>query len=384
MRCMLYFDHAASTPIYPEVLDFLKVSLMRDFANPSAAHKLGKALNEEIELARKYFLNAVGANSSDQFIFTSSATESNNMVIKGLNFNTDDTIVYSMADHKSIVEPVLNLSKKGVNIVELLHFENGQLNIDFIDNWLEANKSISVKLLLLSLVNNQSGNILNVNLIAQKFKNIFPNIHIHIDAVQGFTKIPYQVNKNIDSLSIASHKMGGPKSIAGLFLRSNINLVPLLLGGGQQSGFRSSTENYSLIKGMQIASEISLEKMPIANAKVIEFEKVIKSKLIENIKGIMFPFENTSPYIITFILPGIPSDVMLRHLELKEIYLSSTSACSSRIKAFNPTLKALIIPEKWHKHVLRMSLSPNSTREDVELFLEKFLSLWNEIKYLAK
>jgi cysteine desulfurase len=377
---MLYFDHAATTLIYPEVLALLHKNLSEDFANPSSNHSLGQNLSLKIDEARQFFLKTLGAHSDDQFIFTSSATESNNTVIKGFEFSPGDTILYSKADHPSIVAPVESLKSIGVELIPILLLKNGTIDYQNLESVLSQKK---ITMAIFSKVNHQSGNIYDINRLAILVKKFSPLAHIHVDAVQAFLKIDFKISKEIDSVSVTAHKIGGPKGIAGLYLRKNTKIKPLLLGGSQQDNFRAGTESFPLVNAFLLASQISLKNREVNFSEILKIKNMIIEKL-SSINSIQFIFEETSPYIISFILPGISSDIILRHLEVKNIFIGSTSACSSRIKSFNPTLDAFHLPINLHKNILRISLGPTTNQVDSEAFLHAFLITWQELRFLMK
>jgi cysteine desulfurase len=373
---MNYFDHAASTFLYPEVLDQLQSSMKEDFANPSAQHILGHDLNEKISFYREEFLKTLGAFKNDSFIFTSSATESNNTVIKGITFSEGDTILYCRADHPSVTAPVENT---GVLLKEILLNNDGVINVESFAGLLDSN----VKLVVLSHVNNQNGVIQDIELLARLVKEK-SSAHVHIDAVQSFGKIPFKLSPAIDSISVTSHKIGGPKGIAGLYLKNGHNVKPLLLGGGQEQGFRSSTESYPLIKAFHQAMKIAVNELNFSSQKINQLSEVIKLELLRSIPTIQMPFQVTSPYIVSFILPGISSDIILRHLEMRDVFISSTSACSSKQTGINPTLSAMHISERFHKNFLRISLGPKTTEEEVKVLLKEFMNVWDSVKHMQK
>lgn len=375
---MNYFDHAASSLIYPEVLEVLHKSLCEDFANPSSKHLLGDLLKEKLEDKRADFLRLLKAKREDAFYFTSSATESNNTVISGLDLNEGDCILFSRADHPSLVAPIEFLAtSKNIMIKEIPLNQDGSINVDSFINLLDD----KCKLVALTYVNNQSGVIHDIDNLSKMIKEK-TKAHVHVDAVQAFGKIPLTVNPFIDSISLTSHKMGGPKGIAGLFLKKGHAVKPLLLGGGQEDGFRSSTEAYPLIAAFHLAMKISAANLETAYERVSSLSEKIQSQLMEKIPEIESPFKHTSPYIFSFLLPGISSDIILRHLEMKKIYISSTSACSSKISGFNPSLFALGIPERNHKNFLRISLSSETKNEEVETLIREFKNVWDSLKQM--
>jgi cysteine desulfurase len=376
---MIYLDHAATSYTHPTVLDFLTKSLISDFANPSSSHKLGRALQSEIDEIKIHFISLLGGkNDSADFYFTSSATESNNTIIKGINFEVGDGVIYSKADHGSVVVPIEKLNSPGIKLFPIDFDNAGNLSDDSIV------AIENVKLIVLTLINSQSGVKLNLAEICSNFRSRFPTAHIHIDAVQAFGKVPFSVNDNIDSVSITAHKIGGPKGIAGLYLKKKNYISPLILGGGQQNDFRSGTLPFSLIKAFFIAASIALKDLESNLDHIIKLSEALKDELLKLTPNLSYPFLNTSPYIHCILLKNIPSDVVLRHLEARNVFISTTSACSSKIKGYNPTLAALKIPEKYHKNILRISLSSATSESEVLEFVKEFTSVWNELKHLVK
>lgn len=371
---MNYFDHAASSPLYPEVLNILATTFREDFANPSSQHILGHTLSEKIEEFRISFLKVLGAGKKDQFIFTSSASESNNTVIRGLDLNPEDIILYCKGDHPSITVPVENSKAK---FIEIHLTKDGQIDLSHFTNLLNE----KVKLVLLTHINNQSGVVNPIEKLTKLVKEKSA-AHVHVDAVQSFGKINFKLQSSIDSMSLTSHKIGGPKGIAGLFLKDGHKIRPLILGGAQENGFRSSTVAFPLIAGFHQAMKVTLAKNE-AFSKISNFSEKIRANLSAGIPSILFPFISTSPYIVSFVLPGISSDIILRHLETRDVFISSTSACSSRVAGFNSALAAMNVDEKYHKNFLRISLGPDTKESEVENLLKEFLNVWNDLKHIG-
>jgi cysteine desulfurase len=375
ISAMLYLDYAASTPLCNEALEALEHSLKADFANPSAAHKLGKDLSKKIEETRQLFLKSLGATREDQFIFTSSATESNNLLIAGLS--GQGKIFYSEADHPSQVVPVKQL--EGRELCSIPLHKNGSIDVDSFLDKIDP----STSLVLLSQVNNHSGNLHSISDLSQKIKEINPKTHIHVDGVQGYSKIPLDISKTaIDSYSLSSHKIEGPKGIAGLFLKKGISLTPLFFGGGQENGLRSSTQAAPLIFSFAAAAEKNCKLLDESYSKVEILNQSLRRAVASKLDTVIFPFpgDQTSPYILTLLVPGISSDIILRHLEQKNIFLSSSSACSSKVKGINPVFSALGIDQQYHKNVLRISLSDSVSQQDLDYFVEEFSEVLDELK----
>jgi len=379
---MLYLDYAASTPIRPGALKVLETSMREDFVNPSSAHKLGKGLQRRIEDCRETFLGFLGAVGNDRLIFNSSATEANNTVIAGIDLKANDTVIMSSADHPSVTGPVDQLKKKGVRVKELPLQTNGCQDEEGFLQLLDG----SVKLVILTHVNNQSGTIIDVCRLSRQIKTANPDVHIHVDAAQSFGKIPFSLKEgNINSLCIASHKIGGPKGIAGLYLHAKTQLLPLLYGGGQENGLRASTQAAPLIFSFHEAAREAVETIEASMAHVTKLNQLARRHLTGKLEILRFPFSSAvSPYILTFILPGISSDIILRHLEQKGIMISSSSACSSKLKGDNPVFTALHIPLNDHKFVLRASFSHETTEEDIIRFCDTLAAIYDDLKRYIK
>lgn len=379
---ILYLDNAASTPLRPRALQVLETSMEEDFANPASAHQLGRDLQRRIETCREKFLEFLGAGKGDRLIFTGSATEANNTIIRGIGLRTGDPVVFSFADHPSVTTPMEILEKRGIQVKELPLQRDGTPDEPALLTLLDK----VVRLVILTHVNNQSGTIVDIGRLSNEIKAISPYTHIHVDAAQGFGKIPFSLKEgHIDSLCISSHKIGGPKGIAGLYLRNGVQLSPLLYGGGQEEGLRSSTQAAPLIFSFFEAAADAMNSIDFSLDHVTEMNQLARECLKEKVSMVRFPFfKNSSPYILTFILPGIPSDILLRHLEQEGIMISSTSACSSRIKGTDPVFTALHLPIDEHKFVLRVSFSHETTGVDILRFCDTLASIYNDLKIFTK
>lgn len=371
---MIYLDWAASAPIDETILADFNRSWVEDFANPSAVHRAAKDIMKKVVSSRSYFLNALNANSEDHAIFTSSATEANNTLIKGLELNAGDTVFYFSADHPSLVQPIERVAReKNLNLKEF-----SPLN----DNWTDE-LDASVKLVLLTHVHGQNGLTLDLETLVKKVKALAPQAHIHVDAVQSFGKLALDVKKmQIDSLSLSSHKISGPKGVGLLYFKKSLALKPLLDGGGHEGGFRSSTLAAPLIFAFENAAKNKLAKMSANFEHVQTLKNQLRQLLTQD--SISFPFhaENYSPFISCFLLEAIPTDVVMRHLEMDKIYVASSSACSSKVKAFNPTFEKLGIDKKFHKNVLRVSFGDKTTLEEIQLFATKLVAVISQLKGL--
>lgn len=368
---MLYLDYAATSPLLPSVKDIYISSLDEDFANPHASHALGKKLGTEIDLIRKEILSDL--KLSGQVIFTGSATESNNLVLSQFE---DKKVATAMVYHPSLLNRVQN------NILELTLSSTGQ-----VERENSLNEIKEANLISLQWVNNQLGTIEEINDLCEFVRKENPNAWIHIDAVQVLGKTSFNLeDKNFDSLSLSGHKVGAPKGIGCLIIKEKHleQIKPLLFGGNQEFGLRSSTLSTPLVKALGEAIKINssydeshFDKNRENRAKVISILKdIFKEKAI-------FPFEEKScANIIGFFISGLSSDVFMRCMEERKVYLSSSSACSSKNKKENKALKALGYDLKSQKSFVRLSFGHDLSEDDLDLLKETLEKAWEDIEFL--
>lgn len=380
---MNYLDYAATTPLDEEVFELLTSSLKTEFANPNSMHILGHELRESIEEIRFDFKKLLKLKPLDQFYFTSSATESNNTIIKGLDLVAGDFICYSKADHSSTTATIEVLKEKGISLIEIPHLDNGLIDLSLFETQLNEYQK-KIKAIFFTSVNNQTGVVLDIDKLVTLVRK-YNKAHIHVDAVQHFGKLPLFDLTKVDSASFSAHKIYGPKGIGGLYIRQNIKVSPLIHGGGQENGFRSGTESVSLIKAFHLAAKKRVQSLK----KDLETTKTLKSKLLEELNKelpeVITPFTSeVSPFIVPLIVPHFSSDILIRHLERNKIYISSTSACSSKIKGFNSSLMAVGIKSELHKNFLRISLSHLVTENQISEFTSALKKTWNELNSIKR
>jgi cysteine desulfurase len=379
---MLYLDFAASAPIRARALKILEESSRLDFANPSASHKFGREVLKKVESAREFFLKSIKGTSSYNLIFTSSATESNNTIIKGIKLNHGEKVFLCQADHPSLTVPGNNLTIKGIKVISIPLKSDSSIDEERFLELLDD----SVRLILLTQINSQSGVINDCFNLSKKIKKMFKNIHIHVDAVQSFSKLNISLEDgSVNSLSVSSHKIGGPKGIAGLFLKKGSEPLPLIEGGGQEFSLRSSTVPAPLILSFKEAIQECLENQDKKLSEAKENYLYLREELKRRIPDISFPFgdlSNSGPFILVLVMPRISSDIILRHLESKNIYISSTSACSSKIKGDNPVFKELNLSSEFYKNVLRISFDERVERKSILKFIESIEKIYLDLRHL--
>jgi len=378
---MIYLDHAASWPVFPEVAKFLEASFRQDFANPMAQHRLGRDQKEKLEAANDFFRRQYFGDkywAKGHFFFTSSATEANNWAIgeflAGAEASQKKEIFYSPADHASIVVPLEMLATENFELKIIPRDEQGHIN------WVLLQEQIGdqTHAVFLTHVNSQSGQLDDIFYCAELLKKKNSKIKIHIDGSQAFARHEIYYRPGVvDSYTISAHKLGGPKGVAGIYFEQRPER-PFLFGGGQEESLRASTPATNLILAFQHSVQLLHRHQKELLSEMTRFNQMVRHHF-SNRQEVEFPFklEETSPYILMLVLE-FPSDVILRHLEMEEIFCASTSACSSKIKDHNPTLADLGVPAGKHKNVLRISFGPDNTEPQVQFFittLDKVLAL---------
>lgn len=381
---MIYCDHAATGPIHPVALAVLKDSLEKDFGNSSSAHSLGRELSKKLDNLRLQFIKTLHAKEG-QVLFTSGATESNNLAIRGFSFQKGDRVLVSSADHPSLVLPFIHLAE--LNLIELFEIPLDSTGRIMEDAFFALVLKEKISYVALTHVNSQSGVIHPIERISQKIKKMNKNICIHVDAAQSFLKFDIDVSF-IDSLSVSAHKCGGPKGIGALYIKNCEALAPINFGGGQEFNKRSGTVAFPLINSFGAVLKIWEEERESNLLKVKKMNEIFCQHLRDEKIDFIMPFkkgdETDSPYILTIIIPDISSDIILRHLEMEQIFISSTTACSSKIKGDNPVFFALNIKKNWHKNVLRISFSPSNTEEEMKMLGQVLANTCKELQFLIK
>lgn len=374
----IYLDNSATTKVCQKSIDAVINAMQNDYGNATSLHRKGFEAEKLIINAKKEISKALMCNENEIF-FTSGATESNNMAIIGsvlANKRRGKKIITTAIEHSSVLESTKFLESMGYEIVRIKPNENGEfLPLDFF-NAVDDN----TVLVSAMFVNNETGTILPVCEIAKAVKAKNKQTIFHTDAVQGFLKIPLKVkNTDIDLLSFSGHKIYAPKGIGALYIKKGTKIQPLLYGGGQQNGIRVGTDSVPLISGLgQAVAEIlpQREKL-LSNYK--ELKTYLISMLENNDNVIINSKQNDAPYIVNISVKKIRSEIMLHYLEQFNIYVSSGSACSKG--ANSHVLSAFGYSKDRIDTALRISFSKDTTKEDLEFFVEK---LNDGINSLAK
>lgn len=362
---MIYFDNSATTKPFPEVIDsFVKVSA-NYFANPSSLHGFGGQAEKLLSQARAQAAKLLSVKSNE-LVFTSGGTEGNNLAVKGAALfykNRGKHVITTEIEHPSVKEPFKQLEAIGFDVTCLPVDSNGRVNVK------DVQKAIRHDTILVSVmhVNNETGTIQPIKEIGELLHN-HPQILFHVDHVQGMGKVPFHLNQyHVDLCTISAHKIHGLKGTGILYIRDGVQLAPLLTGGNQEGKRRSGTENVAGAVSMAKALRIIMEKHEDKSEHLSIVYKVLRTGL-EKIEGVVVntPKTNAAPHILNISLPGMKSEVVVHALEEKDIYVSTTSACSSKQKTVSSTLTAMGVPDRIASSAIRLSLTYDNTIEEAE------------------
>ena len=361
---MIYLDYNATAPLHKNVIKKIQNLKFEEFGNPSSVHKIGRNSKKIVEEVRRNILSTLKAKNYD-LIFTSGATESNNLAIKGfIKKNNIKTIFSLQTEHASVIDVVKNLDieKKFFNINS-----NGNVNLKEVEELLS--KQTNPFLVCIMFANNESGIIHPINEIAKivkKYKGI-----IHCDGVQSLGKIEIDLDSlDVDLFSISSHKIGGPTGIGALLINTRNNISPEITGGGQEKNLRSGTENFLGIVGFGEAINEVNNLAKICNSEIKNNRDLLEANLKKLSNEIKIFGEDTNRLANTcyFAYPSMTSENQVIALDQKGICVSSGAACSSGKVEPSHVLKAMQVDEKYIHSAIRVSLGWDSTKEQIETF----------------
>ena len=379
---MIYFDNAASTAVHPEVVKEMLPYFDVQYGNPSSIHQFGRKAKNAIQKARKQVAALIGAEP-DEIIFTSGGTESNNTLLYGcpnVSFDTSH-IITSSIEHEAILEPCRDMVK--LNQAEVTYLpvdEYGMVNPDDITNSINPQTGI----VSIMLANNEVGTIQPIKEIS-KICNKY-EIELHTDAVQAVGKIPINVKElGVDALSISSHKINGPKGVGALFIKRGFKIGATILGGGQEHGMRSGTENVASIVGFGKACEIAKERL---NENISHFQTLHSSMLSRIVKEIPHVKLNGHPekrifnnIHLTFL--GVNGEDLIIKLDEYGIAASTGSACSVHTQKASHVLKAMGFNHEQITGSLRISFGYMNTLDEINQTVEVLKKVVSELRSVS-
>ena len=365
----VYLDYAATTPVDPRVVKAMLPYFSEKFGNTMSLHSFGQEAKQALEESREIVANLIKAKP-EEIIFTSSATESNNLALKGIalaNKDKGNHIIISSIEHPCIIESAEWLKTQGFEVTKLKVDKYGLVNPEDVKN------AIKKETILVSVMhaNNEIGTIEPIEEIGKICKE--KRVYFHTDAAQSFGKIPIDVNKmNIDLLSASSHKLYGPKGAACLFIKEGVKITPLLHGGGHETGLRSSTVNVPAIVGFAEATRICEREMKKEAQREIKLRDKLINGVLKKIEGSHLNGEPKKrlPNNINFSFPGIEGESLIMQLDFLGIAASTGSACSSeKLEPSHVLLAIGLKPEQAHGS-LRLSLGRWTKEKDINYVLE--------------
>ena len=364
----IYLDNSATTIVRPEVAKLMYEIMTKDYGNPSSMHIKGVQAERYLREAKEIFAGILKVSEKEIF-FTSGGTEGDNMAIIGAALagrRRGRHIITTVIEHPAVLESCAFLEKNGFEVTYLPVNAAGQVEPDT----LKASLRDDTILVSVMYVNNEIGAIEPVSELGRIIKEYNKDILFHVDAVQAFGKFrihPYK--ENIDMLTMSSHKIHGPKGVGAIFIKDKTKIQPIALGGGQQKGMRSGTENVPGIAGMAMAAKELYDKFDEDVNRLYE----LKEYFVREITGIEGATVNgltgrdSAPHVVSVSFDGITkSEVLLHALEDKGIYISSGSACSSNKLSLSSTLKAIGVKNDLLYATLRFSFSVFTTKEELE------------------
>lgn len=364
----VYFDNSATTKPYDEVIEAVSKVMKEYFGNPSSLHKIGMNCEKRLNEAREYFASTIKCNK-EEIYFTSGGSEGNNLILKGL-LKPGHHFITTAFEHHSIISTCKQLEEKGVKVTYLDVDSEGRISLEDLE------EAITKDTVLVSImqVNNEIGVIQDIEAIGKLIKERSSRAKFHVDAVQGYGKLPIDVNKsNVDFLTVASHKIHGPKGVGFIYIKKGIILNSLISGGSQEKGIRAGTENLPGIIGFEKAAQMTFEEMESRYDKVLELKKYFVERLNE-IKDIRIngEIDGFSPYILNVSFLGVRAEVLLHLLEEQNIYVATGSACTSKSSAAHGSyvIKSLGLSNKEVESAIRFSFSYENTKEEVDYTID--------------
>lgn len=366
-----YFDNSATTRCYPEVAEIVVKTMTEDFGNPSAMHLKGVEAEKYVREAAQILAKILKVNEKE-IIFTSGGTESNNLALFGgvdANKRSGNHIITTSVEHAAVGQPAERLEQMGYEVTIVPVDHRGVVQLEALE------KALRPDTILVSTmyVNNEVGAVMPVEEIAKLVHEKSPKALYHVDAIQAFGKYRiYPKKAGIDMLSVSSHKIHGPKGVGFLYINEKARIQPQILGGGQQAGMRSGTDNVPGIAGLGVAAKMVYTDFD----KKIEHMYQLKERLAEGFLKLPdvrlngMEIREGAPQILSASFLGVRSEVLLHTLEEKGIYVSAGSACSSHKRKAAGTLSAMGMEAAQRESTLRFSFSEENTFEEVDYVLE--------------
>lgn len=380
MRNMIYFDNSATTRPYPEALETYMQVASKILGNPSSLHRLGDQATRILDASRQQIADLIG-KKSDEIFFTSGGTEGDNWIIKGVAFEKAQFgkhIIVSAIEHPAVKESALWLKAQGFEVDFAPVDKKGFVDVEALEDLIRPDTT----LVSIMAVNNEIGSVQPIEAISKLLADK-PTISFHVDAVQALAKIPTEkyLTERVDFATFSGHKFHGIRGVGFIYIKSGKKITPLLTGGGQERDYRSTTENVAGIAATAKALRLSMEKLDIFRSKTGQMKAVIRQALLNYPDIFVFSDEeNFAPHILTFGIKGVRGEVIVHAFEDYDIFISTTSACSSKAGKPAGTLIAMGVDKDKAKSAVRLSLDLENDMSQVEQFLTKLKSIYNQTR----
>lgn len=382
----VYLDNSATTRVRPEVVAAMVTAMEEDYGNPSSVHRRGQAAERAVRAARAAVAETLAAEPEEIF-FTSGGTEANNLAILGLaraRARRGRHLITTAVEHPSVLEAFHRLEKEGFSVTYLPVDREGMLDLDAL------RAALGPETILVSTmhVNNEVGAIAPLAEIAALLSQCRPRPAWHVDAVQGFARLPLEPHRlGIDLLSLSAHKIQGPKGVGALFVRRGVRLEAQLLGGGQEAGLRSGTENVPGIVGLGVAARLMGKESATACAHMGRLKARLRDRTLTALPDTTAngpQDDRGAPHILNLSFAGVKGEVLLHALEERGIYVSTGSACSSHHAPGSHVLAAMKLPPAQREGAIRFSLAPANTEAEIDYTVDCLKEIVPELRALMR
>jgi cysteine desulfurase len=367
-----YLDNSATTRAYDEVAQLVARIMTEEYGNASSVHHMGVVSSNRLFSARETIADTLKVDPAE-IVFTSGGTESDNTAIIGAaraNAWRGKHIITTSIEHPAVLESCQELVKEGFEVTYLPVDETGVVRLEDLKDAIRED-TILVSMMF---VNNEIGAVEPIAEAGKLIKSINEQIVFHVDAVQAYGKFRIRPKSmNIDLLAVSAHKIHGPKGVGFLYIKKGTKIVPICYGGGQQKGMRSGTENVPGIAGMALAAQMCYDDFDKKISALYELKKYLMESLTERISDIRLngpECEKGAPHIVSVSIKGLAAETILNMLSSKEIYVSAGSACTSNNPHVSDTLKAIGLDKSLLESTIRISMSTQTTKEEIDYLLD--------------
>ena len=377
---MIYLDNSATTKPYPEALATYTEVASKIWGNPSSLHSLGNQATRLLDASRRQIAELLG-KSSQEIFFTSGGTEGDNWVIKGVAFEKaryGKHIIVSAIEHPAVKESALWLTQQGFEVDFASVDKKGFVDVEKLATLIRSDTT----LISVMAVNNEIGSVQPIAAISELLADK-STISFHVDAVQAMAKIPTEnyLTDRVDFATFSSHKFHGLRGVGFVYIKSGKKISPLLNGGGQESDKRSTTENLAGIAATAKALRISMENLETFTTRTAKMKEIILEELAKYPDVTIFSgIEEFAPHILTFGIKGVRGEVVVHAFEEYDIYISTTSACSSKAGKPAGTLIAMGVEKSLAQTAVRISLDADNDMSQIEQFLTTFKLIYEKTR----